>query len=68
MVDYADAQVRQGVPLRMVVRPMLGWLSGRPGARRWRQMLSDPVHLNEQDPMLIIRAYEQVSGSRTVSV
>jgi len=68
MVEYAAEQVRQGVPLRMVVRPMLGWLSGRPGARRWRQMLSDPAHLNEQDPMLITRAYEQVAGHRSASV
>src|SRR5690606_31152149 len=35
MVEYAHQQVRRGTPLRMVVKPMLGWMSGRPGARRW---------------------------------
>lgn len=68
MITYAHEQVQQGVPLRMVVRPMLGWLSGRPGARRWRQILSDPAGLNQQDPMLISHAYEHVAGHRSVSV
>ena len=62
MVDYAAGQVQQGVPLRAVVRPMLGWLAGRRGARRWRQMLSDPALLKGQDPLLIVRAYEHVAG------
>ncbi|MBC7204714.1 MAG: tRNA-dihydrouridine synthase, partial [Pusillimonas sp.] len=68
MIDYAALQVRKGVPLRLVVRPMLGWLTGRPGARRWRQILSDPAHLNGQDPWLIARAYEEVARQTSFNV
>lgn len=60
MVDYAQTQVEQGVPLRMVVKPMLGWMSGRPGARYWRRTLSDPALLNENDPRLIQRAWDDL--------
>jgi tRNA-dihydrouridine synthase A len=45
MSDYLARAVEQGVPARAVVRHMLGLYHGRPGARRWRQMLSDPAFL-----------------------
>ena len=33
MAAYAEGQVKRGVPLRIIVKPMLGWMSGRSGAR-----------------------------------
>ena len=40
MVPYIDAHVASGGRVNQVVRHMLGLFSGRPGARRWRQILT----------------------------
>lgn len=60
MQQYAATQVAAGTPLRMVVKSMLGWQSGRTGARRWRQMLSDASRLADNDPGLLARAWEML--------
>lgn len=60
MMNYAAQQVARGVPLRVVVRPMLGWMTGLHGARRWRRMLSDPNVLRANDPAVIATALAQV--------
>lgn len=59
---YAERQVAQGVPMRILVRPLLGWGNGRKGARRWRQMLSDQRLLSAEDPGLLARAWREVSA------
>lgn len=61
MMRYAERQVSKGVPLRMVVKSMLGWQAGRKGARRWRRMLSDAALLAENDPKLLLRAWEALA-------
>lgn len=61
MADYAAREVAKGVPLRIVVRPMLGWMSGRPGARHWRRTLSDPKVLGGNDPQVIEQAWEALA-------
>ncbi|CAM4188888.1 tRNA dihydrouridine(20/20a) synthase DusA [Kerstersia similis] len=58
---YTERMVAQGVPMRILVRPLLGWGNGRKGARRWRQMLSDHRLLGQEDPSLLLRAWEQVA-------
>jgi len=57
LIDYAARGVAAGVPLRVIVRPLLGLANGRSGARRWRQMLSDPQQLSANDPTLIRTAW-----------
>lgn len=57
MAAYAQTQVDLGVPLRVVVKPMLGWMSGRPGARYWRRTLSDQAVLSTNDPGVIEKAW-----------
>ncbi|WP_255644558.1 tRNA dihydrouridine(20/20a) synthase DusA [Mesopusillimonas faecipullorum] len=58
MMDYAREHIAQGTPLRMLTRPMLGWMGGRPGARRWRRMLSDARLLATNDPAIIEQAWK----------
>jgi tRNA-dihydrouridine synthase A len=58
LVQYADSQMRQGVPLRVLVRPLLGLWQGRAGARRWRRTLSDAATLDQSDATLIRQAWE----------
>ncbi len=60
LVKYAQGQVEQGVPLRIVVRPLLGMFTGRTGARQWRRQLSDSKLLDGADAGLIRRAWECV--------
>lgn len=60
MARYAGSEIEKGVPLRMIVRSMLGWMSGRAGARHWRRSLSDPALLNKNDAGLIERAWSDL--------
>ncbi len=45
MEDYLRRAVAAGERPRAIVSHMLGLYQGRPGARRWRRMLSDPEFL-----------------------
>lgn len=63
MVGYAAQQVAQGVPLRVIVRPLLGLVNGQAGARRWRRVLSDPARLAANDPTLIFEAWRSLRAA-----
>ena len=56
MVGYA----RRHLPLRQVVRHMLGLYHGMPHARVWRRMLSDSERLRTNRPELLLEALELV--------
>jgi tRNA-dihydrouridine synthase A len=56
MHRYAVQQVAHGTPLRAIARHMLGLYHGRPGGRRWRQLLSDATRLAANDPELLLDA------------
>jgi len=60
MTDYARQQMAQGVPLRMLMRPLLGLVHGQAGARRWRRMLSDPARLAPNDVGLLYEAWRSL--------
>jgi tRNA-dihydrouridine synthase A len=60
MVSYTAAQLAQhgahGMRLNSVTRHMLGIMAGLPGARAFRQLLSDPKKLASGDPALLLEA------------
>ncbi len=60
LVCYAEQQIDRGVPLRIMVRPLLGLFNGRPRARLWRQTLSDSKLLNGARGDLIRVAWEKI--------
>ncbi|MGA0795634.1 MAG: tRNA dihydrouridine(20/20a) synthase DusA [Quisquiliibacterium sp.] len=62
LVEYSARHVRDGGRVRDLARHVLGLFNGLPGARRWRQRLSDPLELGRNDPMLIASAAKQVSA------
>jgi len=62
MARYAAGEAARGTPLRVIVRPMLGWMAGRPGARQWRRMLSDPAVLGGNDPRVIEQAWADLEA------
>lgn len=60
MQGYAAAQVQAGVPLRIVVKSLLGWPHGKKGARQWRRTLTDPALLAQNDAGLLAQAWQEL--------
>ncbi|WP_416233060.1 tRNA dihydrouridine(20/20a) synthase DusA [Castellaniella sp.] len=63
-LDYVTWRHEQGEPLHVLVRGLLGWRSGRPGARQWRRLLSDPKALRAGGPQALRRAWDALASSR----
>ena len=62
MHAYARRMRVRGVRLRGIARHMLGLYHGRPRARLWRRMLSDPARLERDDPDLLLEALDAVES------
>src|SRR5690606_2715414 len=62
-MEYVSVQHARGVPLHILVRGVLGWRTGRPGARQWRRMLSDPALLRAEGPQALRRAWQALASS-----
>ncbi len=60
MARYAVAHVARGVPLRAIVRHMLGLYHGRSRARLFRQVLSDASRLRRNDVEVLQSALAMV--------
>ena len=61
MLPYIRAQLESGGPrLNTITRHMLGLMAGLPGARAFRQVLSDAKQLAAGDADLLLRAAERV--------
>jgi tRNA-dihydrouridine synthase A len=56
LMPYVAAQRERGMPLRGMARHFLGLYHGRPGGRRFRQILSDSVRLRDAGPELLEQA------------
>jgi tRNA-dihydrouridine synthase A len=57
---YIEAQLDKGVKLHAITRHMLGLFSGRPGARKWRQVLSSGANKPGADWAVMERALDAV--------
>lgn len=44
MIPYIDRSLAAGIPLKDITRHILGLYQGLPGARRWRQILSEEAY------------------------
>ncbi len=64
MVEYC--RQHRDVPLRGIVRHMLGLYHGAPRARLWRRMLSDAERLKENRAELLLDALEAVESREEV--
>jgi tRNA-dihydrouridine synthase A len=56
MADYAEREMARGERLSAITRHMLGLLSGRPGAREFRRLLSEGARAPGADASLLRRA------------
>lgn len=61
MLPYVERHLAEGGRLHQVTRHMLGLFAGRPGARRWRQILSEGATRPGAGPELVERALAEVS-------
>lgn len=61
MLDHIEATVSEGAPMTVVTRHMLGLFAGRPGARRWRRMLTEDARAPGAGPELVLAAMRAVS-------
>lgn len=55
-LEYVERQRRPGVPLPTLIKPLLGLFNGVPGARRFRQILSEDARRPDAGPELILTA------------
>lgn len=60
--SYVDAQLDAGVKLHAITRHMLGLFTGRPGARKWRQILSAEANKPGADWRVVERALDAVAA------
>jgi tRNA-dihydrouridine synthase A len=64
MIPYIQAQLDlfagRGLKLNSITRHMLGLMAGLPGARSFRQLMSDPKRLASADPRLLLEAAERM--------
>jgi tRNA-dihydrouridine synthase A len=61
MASYADRECAAGEPLSVIVRHMLGLLSGRPGARAFRQLVSEGARAPGADGSLLRSALRLIA-------
>ena len=61
---YVERQLAAGVKLHAITRHMLGLFSGRPGARRWRQVLSSEANKPGADWRVVEAALDAVAPDR----
>ncbi|WP_062011554.1 tRNA dihydrouridine(20/20a) synthase DusA [Aureimonas sp. AU4] len=67
MTHYAEQHIARGGRLGQVTRHMTSLFAGRPGARRWRQILSEDAVRPGADASLIARAFTEVRPIETVA-
>jgi tRNA-dihydrouridine synthase A len=60
LIPYVAEQGQRGTPVRSIVRHILGLYHGRPGGRRFRQILSDSARLRDASPDLLEEALAAV--------
>lgn len=61
MMDYCYQEIAKGTRLSAITRHMIGLFHGLPGARHYRQILSEEARLKAAKPDVIARAFDAIS-------
>ncbi len=61
-LPYVSDRLAEGVPFRVLIRPLLGMFGGMRGARAWRRHLSESAVLEGSDERTILAALEHVQS------
>ncbi len=67
MLPYIAAETAAGTPLNRIARHMLGLFSGRPGARRWRRLLTEGATRPGAGPEVVEAALAAVAPERAAA-
>lgn len=67
MLPYIERELIAGVRLNQITRHMLPLFQGRPGARRWRRILSEGAHLPGAGPELVEEALGAVEPAEAAA-
>ena len=62
-LSYMYSQVEKGEKLNRLTRPLLHCFSGKPGAKAYRQVLSDSVKLKANNPQILDEAVNHLGFS-----
>lgn len=62
MMPYIDDHLASGGRLHQITRHMMGLFAGRPGARRWRQILSEGASRPGAGTGLVAEALDSIPG------
>ena len=68
MIDYAENNKSQGIPVKSITRHMLGLFHAEPGAKAWRKILSEEARLFDAEPEIISQAYSAVCQAARVNL
>lgn len=60
MLPYIEIEMGKGARLNQITRHMLGVFAGRPGARKWRRVLSEGAHKEGAGPELVVQALLEI--------
>lgn len=60
ILPYIEAHLACGDRLNQITRHMMGLFQGRPGARRWRRILSEGAHKPGAGPDLVVEALSAI--------
>ncbi len=60
MLPYIEMEMGKGARLNQITRHMLGAFTGRPGARKWRRIISENAYKEGAGPELVLRALDAV--------
>ncbi len=66
LMPFVEKEVKDGVPLKIITRHILGLFQGMRGARYWRRQLSDHVLLKPNKPQLIMQTLQQMLAQQDV--
>ena len=65
-VDYMSQQ--DGVPIAVLIKPLLGLWHGYPGARAWRRCLTEGARSRNATPKLVLQAVAHIKANATSQV
>ena len=63
LLPYLRAERARGTPLHAITRHLLGLYQARPGARRWRRLLSEGATRPGAGPELLLRALDTMPAA-----
>jgi tRNA-dihydrouridine synthase A len=64
MTTYIQHEVARGARVWHIARHMLGLFQGQPGGKIWRRYLSQNGTGKNNNPLLLLEAYEQVLAAQ----